>query len=124
MTHLQLPIPACHDCTTCTDQLHACLSCVYIGCFAGSHRHAQAHAHSNATHMFSVEFLHGQLYCAACQDFVYDLEFEDALGTQKRVVGELLSQVNGRMVQVCAIVCAPCVRVTLFVSTWLRQTRF
>ncbi|KAF9574972.1 hypothetical protein EC968_004732 [Mortierella alpina] len=69
----QLPTPACTTCDTTLGRIHACLQCVFIGCWKGEH--AQAHAQEKG-HIFSMEISRCGLYCSQCKDFVHDRDFE------------------------------------------------
>ncbi|GAO46557.1 hypothetical protein G7K_0787-t1 [Saitoella complicata NRRL Y-17804] len=58
-------------CQVCQDPLKrtfTCLQCPFVGCFRG--KHAEAHA-KKVGHLFAFDFASGQLYCWACQDYVY-----------------------------------------------------
>ncbi|ELR16317.1 ubiquitin carboxylterminal hydrolase 22, putative [Acanthamoeba castellanii str. Neff] len=54
-------------------RLHACLHCVFVGCADGGHLAAHLAEHN---HTLAVDVSHGQLYCGACKDYVYDRDFE------------------------------------------------
>ncbi|KAF9929908.1 hypothetical protein BGZ67_006054 [Mortierella alpina] len=69
----QLPTPACTTCDTTLGRIHACLQCVFIGCWKSEH--AQAHAQEKG-HVFSMEISRCGLYCSQCKDFVHDRDFE------------------------------------------------
>lgn len=55
------------------NRLHACLHCVFIGCFEKKH----LHRHQKATgHNLSIDLTFGNTHCASCRDYVYDDDFE------------------------------------------------
>ena len=69
------------------NRLHACLHCVFIGCFEKKHlhRHQKATGHNlsidvrfdsiKKTHL-EVQLTFGNTHCASCRDYVYDDDFE------------------------------------------------
>ncbi|XP_045213600.1 ubiquitin carboxyl-terminal hydrolase 22-like [Mercenaria mercenaria] len=63
----------CHTCRVYGARLHACLSCVYFGCY--DNNHAQDHAYVNK-HWLAVDMTYGMINCFACGDYVYDRDFE------------------------------------------------
>ena len=52
-------------------KLHACLHCIHVACQAHRNNHS-----IKKSHPLSVELIYGNVYCAECNDYVYDLEFE------------------------------------------------
>ncbi|KAG0272165.1 hypothetical protein BGZ95_012098 [Linnemannia exigua] len=69
----QLPIPSCMTCETTMGRIHACLQCVYVGCWKGGH--SQSHSQETG-HTLSMEISRCGLYCGQCKDFVYDRDFD------------------------------------------------
>ncbi|XP_025096651.1 ubiquitin carboxyl-terminal hydrolase 22-like isoform X2 [Pomacea canaliculata] len=63
----------CHTCRQQCLRIHACLSCVYFGCY--SDMHIQNHAKTKK-HSLSVDLKCGTVFCVICNDFVYDEELE------------------------------------------------
>ncbi|KAJ2827863.1 hypothetical protein IWW50_001673, partial [Coemansia erecta] len=73
----EMPAPACFQCSTAGDRLHACLGCDYFACWRGRARRGKAAAHiaqhlAESGHAFALDFVHQQVFCAACDDYVYD----------------------------------------------------
>ncbi|XP_041473865.1 ubiquitin carboxyl-terminal hydrolase 22-like [Lytechinus variegatus] len=64
---------SCHVCHQYNQRLHACLHCVFFGCYMMGH--IQDHARSTKHHL-AVDMTHGTVFCVACGDYVYDSEFE------------------------------------------------
>ncbi|XP_067671199.1 ubiquitin carboxyl-terminal hydrolase 22-like isoform X1 [Haliotis asinina] len=63
----------CHTCRKHCVRLHACLYCVYFGCY--SDRHIHEHARSKK-HNLAIDLVYGAIYCFSCHDYVYDRELE------------------------------------------------
>ncbi|XP_032826199.1 ubiquitin carboxyl-terminal hydrolase 22-like [Petromyzon marinus] len=63
----------CHLCGAHFGRLHACLHCIYFGCFARRHIHEHAKA---KRHPLSMDLYHGTVFCLLCQDYVYDRDLE------------------------------------------------
>lgn len=64
----------CHQCHTYSNFLHACMSCVYFGCYTGS-RHIFDHLQKK-NHVLAVDLNYGNVYCYLCQSYVYDEEID------------------------------------------------
>jgi len=64
----------CHQCHTYTNRLHACLHCVYFGCYTGG-KHVFDHS-KKKNHILAVDLLYGNVYCFLCGTYVYDDELE------------------------------------------------
>ncbi|KAF8771980.1 ubiquitin carboxyl-terminal hydrolase 22-like [Argiope bruennichi] len=74
----------CHECKTRANRIHACLSCVFFGCF--DEDHMKNHVLAN-NHGISIDIKNGQIFCYKCNDFIYDEAFETiALQYKKRAV--------------------------------------
>ncbi|VDP05248.1 unnamed protein product [Soboliphyme baturini] len=72
-SRLQSYFSSCLTCGQKDTALLCCLECVYLGCWSRNHfRDHQA----ELGHQFGVISNHGQIFCAACNDFVYEEEFE------------------------------------------------
>ncbi|KAL5018944.1 hypothetical protein ScPMuIL_004666 [Solemya velum] len=69
----------CHTCNQPAFRLHACLHCVYFGCYLD--KHIQEHARST-NHNLAVDLHYGAVYCFPCGDYVYDSELEDMARSQ------------------------------------------
>ncbi|KAI7895802.1 uncharacterized protein EV154DRAFT_493818 [Mucor mucedo] len=78
----QLPLPQCSTCSDPLSRLHACLHCIYIGCWKKGHikEHQQEKKHT-----FAMDFDRHTLFCYECNDYIYDAEIDE-----KIVRGELL----------------------------------
>jgi len=60
----------CHNCHRSGTRLHACLSCINFSCWG---RCMKEHTRS-CGHRLWMDLEYGHVYCAACQDYVYDAE--------------------------------------------------
>ncbi|KAJ1739919.1 hypothetical protein LPJ78_005013 [Coemansia sp. RSA 989] len=86
----EMPPPVCLQCSTAGDRLHACLGCDSFGCWRPrAQRHGQVpHIIQHLTdsgHAFALDFVHQQVFCSACNDYVYDSTVQAWLmGTQIR----------------------------------------
>ncbi|XP_076461606.1 ubiquitin carboxyl-terminal hydrolase 22-like [Babylonia areolata] len=77
-------------CRTCRHRglrLHACLLCVYFGCYNGRHIHNHA---KDTGHNLSLDLDYGTIYCYTCGTFVYDEELEVIAKRQQRIAAESL----------------------------------
>ncbi|RXG62009.1 Ubiquitin carboxyl-terminal hydrolase 22 [Armadillidium vulgare] len=63
----------CSICKTHGNRLHACIHCIFFGCY---HGHIQEHGRSKHHHL-AVDTEHGQVLCMACGDYTYDSEIDD-----------------------------------------------
>lgn len=77
----------CHTCRGYELRLHACLSCVYFGCYDDNH--IQEHAYKNE-HWLAVDMTYGMVHCFACGDYVYDKELDDIAKKLSRRSSSLL----------------------------------
>ncbi|KAG8197537.1 hypothetical protein JTE90_007273 [Oedothorax gibbosus] len=77
----------CHDCHMRRGRVHACLSCIYFGCFNNDHinRHSQ-----DSGHIISVDLKFGNIYCHKCNDYQYDKDFERLSKKFKRKFGKMM----------------------------------
>jgi len=91
---------SCQTCKTWTGRIHACLHCINFSCIeeghVNQHYRKTLKSHKNETnpdktndtpaqidpvqkhpgHYLYVELLYGNIYCAACRDYVYEDKFE------------------------------------------------
>lgn len=94
------------QCTTCADplsRLHACLHCVYIGCWRKDHlkdhqkekKHtfgknkvvfSMVHSFLNGYKKIAMDFDRHSLFCYECKDYIYDTELDE-----KVIRSELIS---------------------------------
>ncbi|KAI8973886.1 hypothetical protein BDB01DRAFT_807992 [Pilobolus umbonatus] len=72
----ELPTPQCNTCLDPLSRLHACLHCIYFGCYKNGH--LKEHL-KEANHNFAIDFDRYTLFCYKCNDYVYDLELEENL---------------------------------------------
>lgn len=77
----------CHTCHVTGPRLHACLQCVYFGCY--NSRHIHEHARTKK-HLFAVDISYGVVYCFTCADYVYDKELEAIACKHRRRYARLL----------------------------------
>ncbi|KAL3211135.1 hypothetical protein MRX96_000820 [Rhipicephalus microplus] len=77
----------CHVCHERGPRLHACLQCVYFGCYGNGHIHE--HARTNQ-HLLAVDISYGVVYCFTCADYVYDRELEAIARKHRRRCARLL----------------------------------
>lgn len=63
----------CQVCKSYKGRLHACLHCIYFGCYEKHHMHE--HAQENG-HYLAVDLTFGQIFCFNCSDYVYDKELD------------------------------------------------
>ncbi|ORZ19976.1 hypothetical protein BCR41DRAFT_385570 [Lobosporangium transversale] len=87
----QLPTPACLTCDTILGRIHACLHCVFVGCWKGEH--SQKHS-KDSGHTFSMEVSRCGLYCNHCKDFIYDRDFEGVYNSELIRTSEIISMVQ------------------------------
>ncbi|XP_022242955.1 ubiquitin carboxyl-terminal hydrolase 22-like [Limulus polyphemus] len=76
----------CHTCCRHTSRLHACLYCVYFGCYDG--KHIREHALSKK-HNLAVDISYGTVFCFSCGDYVYDKELEAIAKRHRRKAAKL-----------------------------------
>ncbi|KAH7943327.1 hypothetical protein HPB52_006948 [Rhipicephalus sanguineus] len=77
----------CHTCHARGPRLHACLQCVYFGCYGNRHIHEHARANQ---HLLAVDISYGVVYCFTCADYVYDRELEAMARKHRRRCARLL----------------------------------
>lgn len=82
----------CQTCRSHVPRLHACLYCVYFGCYGAKHIHE--HARSKK-HFLAVDVSYGAVYCFSCSDYVYDKELEAIARKQRRRAARILDMFSG-----------------------------
>lgn len=98
----------CFVCNTATPRLHACLNCIYFGCYTSGHihEHSKANQHYLGTSTRppaarlivivsfrpAMELQYGSIYCFQCQDYVYDKELEAGTDDEKKHIWEPTKQ--------------------------------
>jgi ubiquitin carboxyl-terminal hydrolase 22/27/51 len=65
----------CLDCNFKGDRLHACLDCVFIGCWRGEN-HARRH-YKNTRHTFATDVQRLEIFCFGCGDYIYDMDYDN-----------------------------------------------
>lgn len=78
----------CFTCHVTTPRLHACLHCVYFGCYGARHIHEHSR---NKKHFQAVDLSYGAIYCFSCGDYVYDKELESVARRLRQRAARLLS---------------------------------
>ena len=70
----KLPTPKCTDCNDimASARLHCCLECIHIGCY-GTHMNKH---YESTKHQFYMDFVHCNVYCCECRDYVYSADFD------------------------------------------------
>ncbi|KAI9327066.1 hypothetical protein DFJ73DRAFT_143063 [Zopfochytrium polystomum] len=71
-------------------RLHACLYCERIGCWK---IHMQSHIQQEG-HIFAMDQHHFTVFCASCNDYVYDVDMERILAAEKCRMEIVVSQVK------------------------------
>ncbi|KAI9205875.1 uncharacterized protein BJ171DRAFT_441063 [Polychytrium aggregatum] len=87
----KLPSPQCVVCDETLGRLHSCIECVYIGCWKDGHMKKHF---SEANHNFALDLSHYTVYCAACHDYVYDLELESIVQSERTRTDAFISRVK------------------------------
>ncbi|XP_050390499.1 ubiquitin carboxyl-terminal hydrolase 22 isoform X3 [Patella vulgata] len=64
----------CHTCRQPTLRLHACMYCIYFGCYGAKHIHEHA---KGKKHNLAIDLTYGTVICFSCEDYVYDKDLED-----------------------------------------------
>lgn len=59
--------------------MHSCLHCIFFACYAG---HIQDHSKTKK-HFLYVDLSYGNIFCAQCQDYIYDKEFTEIAMTHR-----------------------------------------
>ncbi|KAI0076195.1 cysteine proteinase [Panus rudis PR-1116 ss-1] len=77
--------PTCNACGLSLSRPFVCLTCSYSGCWVGYH--AQQHL-SEAGHTFCVDSKSGSIFCAECDDIVYDATIADVYRSTTLAVEE------------------------------------
>ncbi|XP_047529813.1 ubiquitin carboxyl-terminal hydrolase nonstop [Vanessa atalanta] len=63
----------CFACGQTGPRMHSCLHCIYFACYGG---HVLDHSKTKK-HFLYVDLSYGNIFCAQCQDYIYDREFTD-----------------------------------------------
>lgn len=77
----------CHTCNCHSLRLHACLYCVYFGCYSSKHIHEHARTKK---HYLAVDVSYGAVHCFTCGDYVYDKELEAVARKHRRRTARIL----------------------------------
>ncbi|ORX47796.1 cysteine proteinase [Hesseltinella vesiculosa] len=76
------PNPNCTSCSESLSRLHICLHCVYMGCWKKDHMRQHLKAQN---HTLAMDFDRLYLYCADCNDYVYDTEWMEEVVRSERL---------------------------------------
>ncbi|KAJ8328473.1 hypothetical protein QVD99_006188 [Batrachochytrium dendrobatidis] len=89
----KLPTPSCCSCDEfmSSSRIHACLQCVFLGCWQESHIHKHL---KEKAHMFAMDFIHCTVYCRKCNDYVYDLDIERILHAEQARINMIISRIK------------------------------
>ncbi|XP_074598990.1 ubiquitin carboxyl-terminal hydrolase nonstop isoform X2 [Brevipalpus obovatus] len=73
-------------CSTCGQynhpvRLHACLGCIFFGCYVKKHIHEHAKANK---HPLAMDLTRGYVYCYLCRNYIYDNDLEK-IAKEKRL---------------------------------------
>ncbi|KAI0750552.1 cysteine proteinase [Irpex lacteus] len=77
--------PTCGTCGTTLSRPFVCLSCSYTGCWMEEHVHGHLR---ESGHGFCVDTRTGSIFCAECDDFVYDQSFKNVYESLLTDAGE------------------------------------
>ncbi|KAG1171793.1 hypothetical protein G6F70_002018 [Rhizopus microsporus] len=72
----ELPFPKCSVCSDPLSRLHACLHCVFMGCWRKGHMKEHQ---MEKEHCFAVDFDRHTIFCYECNDYVYDVEINEKI---------------------------------------------
>lgn len=73
-------VPACITCGKNQGRLYACLVCATVACWRPpDFLHASQHANAHPGHDIAVDVDRAELFCCACNDQVYDSDFDTAV---------------------------------------------
>ncbi|KAF9483191.1 cysteine proteinase [Pholiota conissans] len=70
----KIAAPTCGTCSAPLSRPIACLQCPYTGCW--NDRHAAIHLRDTG-HSFCADTKTGYLFCAGCDDFIYDVKLDE-----------------------------------------------
>ncbi|TPX37880.1 hypothetical protein SeMB42_g06822 [Synchytrium endobioticum] len=88
---LELPLPQCCDCDNVGSRLHACLQCVYLGCWNRGH---MSNHLRDQQHTFAMDFAHCRVFCSECNDYIYDADFEMIFNAEKTRLDVLITEIK------------------------------
>ncbi|KAJ3148251.1 Ubiquitin carboxyl-terminal hydrolase 22 [Geranomyces variabilis] len=91
----KLPAPGCSTCksTTTSDRMHACLDCVFLGCFTPHKPHLNDHT-AQTGHRFVMDWERYTVFCVACNDYVYDGDMERIVRAERERIDYIISRVK------------------------------
>ncbi|KAJ3191921.1 hypothetical protein HK101_007294 [Irineochytrium annulatum] len=87
----QLSMPGCATCEDSLGRLHMCLHCNTAFCSIDQHLHNHM---EERQHNYAVDFSHQTLFCSKCNDYVYDIDFDRILVSEKLRMDSLISRVK------------------------------
>ncbi|KAJ3150034.1 Ubiquitin carboxyl-terminal hydrolase 22 [Geranomyces michiganensis] len=91
----KLPAPVCSTCklTALSDRLHACLECVFIGCFSSRKPHLSDHTKQTG-HKFVMDWEKFTVFCIPCNKYVYDGDLERIVRAEQERMDYIISRVK------------------------------
>ncbi|PWN50274.1 cysteine proteinase [Violaceomyces palustris] len=83
----KLEYPTCSECAIELHRPFICLECAFLGCFLADQSSGSGESHiirhlRNSNHRFAFDIIRGTLFCASCDDVVYDPVFEKVLSME------------------------------------------
>ncbi|KAI8058934.1 uncharacterized protein B0P05DRAFT_599889 [Gilbertella persicaria] len=78
----ELPLPQCTTCSDPLSRLHACLHCVYLGCWRKGHMKEHQ---AEKKHIFAMDFDRHTIFCSECDDYVYDIEIDEKIARHELI---------------------------------------
>lgn len=78
----------CYSCGNSGPQLHACLHCIHFAC-KGKHMYDHM---EEKDHVISLELSYGMIFCHACNDFIYNHEFQELAKNHLRLEAKSLNK--------------------------------
>ncbi|KAG6372247.1 hypothetical protein JVT61DRAFT_8049 [Boletus reticuloceps] len=85
----QVSAPTCDTCNATLSRPFACLSCSFAGCWQSGH--VINHLHETA-HSFCVDTRSGSVFCADCDDFIYDATIDSTYLSTVILIEEQLTR--------------------------------
>ena len=90
-------------CNRFSGRLHACIGCMFVGCFSSRHIHLHS---QQCRHWCCVDVERGGIYCFHCSDYVYHKEImqlqEAASQLHSRTAAQQATQCSARFASACS----------------------
>ncbi|BFZ17573.1 hypothetical protein BsWGS_20612 [Bradybaena similaris] len=77
----------CIKCGEIRPRLHACLSCIFFGCYGKRHIHEHS---EDRKHHIAIDMSFGTVFCFVCGDYVYDSQLEEIARVQSQAATQSL----------------------------------